>query len=528
MPEPAPLTDDDPAEIGGYRLLGRLGKGGQGTVYLARSAQGGPYVAVKRLSAEALEDPRVRRRFIREADAARQVASFCTAAVLAVDFDAQTPYIVSEYVEGRSLSQLLRQDGPMGGGDLGRLAVATATALVAIHEAGIVHRDFKPGNVLLGDGGARVIDFGIAQMTEGTGTLTDSSIGTPSFMAPEQIAHGNVTPASDVFAWGSVMVCAATGASPFDGGTVPNVLHNVLYAQPDLRALPETLRPLIAAALAKNPAARPTAVDVLMALLGRQGRPSDAAGLSQAMREAHTAVSHGGGSATVAGGPHTPTTAPATDAVGPPRQGKRRSRWLLGAGAVVAAVALVGTGVLLGNALGPNGAEGGEEGTGGNSGGEAASADADGGDAAGNDAGGDDASGSSEGGGVASDDQRFSEEEAGTWEGVTDAGTRFEAHIEAGKPAADLESLDDEACSTTIRLLGKNDDGDAYRAHIAFTGMDEGASSLSCVSGEEWDWSDEVDLTITGAGMTIDFFDEYAWGEKVPGAKSTLALTRTD
>src|SRR5690625_3021804 len=274
MPTPFSLKDDDPAEIGGLRLIGRLGAGGQGTVYLAESEHGGDHVAVKSLNSEALEDPRVRQRFVREAEAARQVASFCTAAVLAVDFEAESPYIVSEYVEGRSLSQRIRQDGPMSGGDVGRLAVATATALVAIHEAGIVHRDFKPGNVLLGDGGARVIDFGIAQITESTGTLTNSPIGTPAFMAPEQISSGQATPASDVLAWGAVLVYAATGASPFQAYTEPNVLHNVLHVDPDLSVRPDDVRPLITRALSKNPAARPASVDALMTLLGRQDRPT--------------------------------------------------------------------------------------------------------------------------------------------------------------------------------------------------------------------------------------------------------------
>src|SRR5699024_4942712 len=162
----------------------------------------------------------------REAQAARQVASFCTAAVLAVDFEARPPYIVSEYVDGPSLQDHLGTQGPMGGGDLSRLAVATATALVAIHEAGIVHRDLKPGNVLLGGDGARVIDFGITQNTLGAGTLTNSPIGTPAFMAPEQIADGRATAASDVFSWGAVIAYAATGRSPFQGTTVANVLHN--------------------------------------------------------------------------------------------------------------------------------------------------------------------------------------------------------------------------------------------------------------------------------------------------------------
>ncbi len=493
MPEPVPLTDDDPAAIGGYRLLGRLGKGGQGTVYLAEPTQGEPRVAIKRLSAEALDDPRVRQRFVREAEAARQVASFCTAAVLGADFDADSPYIVSEYVEGRSLSQRVRQDGPLVGGDLNRLAVATATALVAIHEAGIVHRDFKPGNIMLSDGGARVIDFGIAQITEGSGTLTNSSIGTPAFMAPEQIAHGSATPASDVFAWGAVLVYAATGASPFDGSTVANALHNVLHAEPDLSALPDVLRPLAAAALAKDPAARPAAVDVLMGLLGRQQRPVDAADLTQAMDEARTAVLDDG--TTVTARPPTQTAAPPTQAPGAPKKADRRApRWLLGVGAVAAAIALVGAGVLLGNALGPNSAEGS------------------------GDTGGDTAENGTAGGGE-NEGQQFSKAEAGTWEGIADSGNRFEVRTEAEESTAALESLDDESCSTEIKLLPETEPG-VYWAHIAFEGMEPSY----CVDEESWAIDSKTELYFTEDTMTINFFEEDV--ESAP-PKATLTLSWT-
>ncbi|WP_393916330.1 serine/threonine-protein kinase [Halostreptopolyspora alba] len=505
MSAPFPLKDDDPAELGGYHLIGRLGSGGQGTVYLAEQAHDGTRVAVKSLSAEALEDPRVRQRFVREAEAARQVASFCTAAVLAADFDAESPYIVSEYVEGRSLSQRIRQDGPMAAGDLGRLAVATATALVAIHEAGIVHRDFKPGNVLLGDGGARVIDFGIAQITEGAGTLTNSTIGTPAFMAPEQIAHGNATPASDVFAWGAVMAFAATGASPFDGGTVPNVLHNVLHTDPDLRALPDELRPLVAAALAKDPAVRPGAMDVLMTLLGRQGRPTDAAGLSQAMREAHTAVFDGHGAATAPGGPPTRTAAPGANPSNRRGRSTRVPRWLLGTGAVLAAIALLGAGMLLDDILAPNADGGVDEGT----------EDGDGGA----DEGTEDGDGGSLAEGAA-----FSEAEAGSWEGVSDSGIPFEVETEAGKPAAPLEAPEDNACSTDIRLIESTEGG--YLANISFSGRDE--DPFRCVSNKTgMRWGTEVDLAIEGNAMTIDFYQENSLTGERMNVESTLVLSRT-
>ncbi|MFE3460064.1 serine/threonine-protein kinase [Nocardiopsis aegyptia] len=272
-----PLHTSDPALLGGYRLLGRLGEGGQGTVYLAEGGSGAR-VAIKTLNQEAMSDPGMRKRFVREAEAARQVASFCTAAVLAADVDAHPPFIVSEYVAGPTLHQRIRSGGPMSGGDLSRLAVATVTALAAVHEAGIVHRDLKPGNVILGEGGARVIDFGIAQVSGGAGTVTTSVIGTPAFMAPEQIAEGRATALSDVFAWGALVAFAATGASPFDGPTVPNVLHRVINDEPDLSRVPHPLRSLVAAALAKDPADRPSSKDVLVSLLGRGSVPDDGGG----------------------------------------------------------------------------------------------------------------------------------------------------------------------------------------------------------------------------------------------------------
>ncbi|GAB3720422.1 hypothetical protein GCM10027590_21000 [Nocardiopsis nanhaiensis] len=170
-----PLQPNDPRHL--------VGTGGQGTVYLA-SEPDGTRVAVKALNPERMADPEVRRRFEWEAEAARRVASFCTAAVLEADFTATPAYIASEYVEGATLHRTVTSQGPITGGDLHRLAVSVATALVAVHEAGIVHRDLKPGNVLMAPGGPRVIDFGIAQITEGAGTLTQSAIGTPGFMAP--------------------------------------------------------------------------------------------------------------------------------------------------------------------------------------------------------------------------------------------------------------------------------------------------------------------------------------------------------
>ncbi|MEU7895749.1 serine/threonine-protein kinase [Nonomuraea sp. NPDC049152] len=253
--------------LAGYRLESVLGSGGQGTVYLGVSPNGDK-VAVKVLHPHLVKDPEARRRFVREVAAARQVEEFSTARVLDVDADGEQPYVVSEYVAGESLQELVARDGPRGLGGLRRLAISTAAALAAIHRAGIVHRDFKPSNVLLGPDGPRVIDFGIARALESTATMTSGLIGTPAYMAPEQVAGEAVGPPTDVFAWGLMLVFAATGRPAFGDDSVPAVWNRVLNVEPDLSALPEGLRGLVAACLAKRPEQRPTAQQVVQSLLG--------------------------------------------------------------------------------------------------------------------------------------------------------------------------------------------------------------------------------------------------------------------
>ncbi|WP_214317353.1 serine/threonine-protein kinase [Nonomuraea sediminis] len=257
-----PLTPDDPVELGSYRLAGRLGEGGQGVVYLGFDAIG-ERVAVKLLSTG---DPQTRARLARELSALESIASFCTARVLDAATQGQRPYVVSEFVDGPSLSDRVRERGPLRGGELERLAVGTATALAAIHAAGVVHRDFKPANVLLGPDGPRVVDFGIAR-AEDAATHTSGLIGTPTYLSPEQIGGSPATATSDVFAWGATIVYAATGASPFGADTVPAVLHRVLHFDPDLSALPPRLRAIIASTLSKDPTRRPTARDLMVSLV---------------------------------------------------------------------------------------------------------------------------------------------------------------------------------------------------------------------------------------------------------------------
>ncbi|GAB2862090.1 hypothetical protein GCM10022221_72400 [Actinocorallia aurea] len=246
----------DPEEVGGYRLLGRLGEGGQGVVYLGEGADG-EKVAVKVLHGGAAGD------FRREVAAARRVAPFCTARIL----EAGDDFVVSEFIEGPSLRQAVEGGGPLGGSDLYRLAVGTATALAAIHDAGVVHRDFKPGNVLLGPGGPRVIDFGIARSADATVSVTASIIGTPAYMAPEQFATRAVTAAADVFAWAATIAYAATGRPPFGQDSLPLVMHRVVTGEPDLGRIGGALRRLLVRCTAKDPAARPTAREILAGLL---------------------------------------------------------------------------------------------------------------------------------------------------------------------------------------------------------------------------------------------------------------------
>ena len=293
MPGPESLQPSDPSSFGEYSVTGRLGKGGQGVVYLAEDTNGEQY-AVKVLNDQWSQDTDLRKRFEKEVRAAQRVASFCTAAIIDAQLDGDPPYVVSEFVPGKDLQESVAKGRTIRGAALQRLAVSTATALVAIHKAGIVHRDFKPGNVLLGPDGPRVIDFGIARVDDGTATMTNSIVGTPSYMAPEQIEGRGITDKCDIFAWGCVIAFASTGRAPFGSDTVPAVVHRVVSAPPDLEGIDEALRPIVENCLDKDATKRPNAQRLLMRLLGHEAEDEDGAdAFEKGERVAQTGMLHG-------------------------------------------------------------------------------------------------------------------------------------------------------------------------------------------------------------------------------------------
>ncbi|MEU4693852.1 serine/threonine-protein kinase [Actinoplanes sp. NPDC023714] len=295
-----PLRPSDPRAIGRYRLLRRLGQGGMGTVYLAESPEG-RRVAVKVIRPEYAHEEHYRARFRSEVSRARQVPPFCTAEVLDADPDHETPYLVVEYVDGPSLGEVVAGSGPLTGGSLHGVAVGVATALAAIHGAGVIHRDLKPRNVLFALGTPKVIDFGIARPLEPTSfhTRAEEVVGTLAYMAPERLDPETdrlLTPAADVFAWGAVVTYAGTGRTPFGGDSPGVTAARILTQPPRIGDLPPYLAELVVAALEKDPARRPTAPELLDRLLV-PGAPAAPPLPAELRREAVAAQrsSHGGG-----------------------------------------------------------------------------------------------------------------------------------------------------------------------------------------------------------------------------------------
>jgi hypothetical protein len=257
-----PLQADDPQFAGKYRLTARLGSGGMGVVYLAVAADG-RLVAVKVMRPELAGDPEFRARFSGEAVALTRVESARVVRVIEAGTGASGPFLVTEYAAGPSLAGHVDRNGPLHPGQLRRLAAGLAEALTVIHGAKVVHRDLKPSNVILAYDGPKVIDFGIAQVLGSVSlTRTGATIGSPGFMAPEQFT-GQAGPAADVFAWAVTVAYAASGQPPFGTGPTDAVMYRIVHAQADIAAVPEVLRPLVAAALAKDPRDRPAARELL-------------------------------------------------------------------------------------------------------------------------------------------------------------------------------------------------------------------------------------------------------------------------
>jgi serine/threonine protein kinase len=284
-PTTSPLRPGDPETLGRYRVESRLGSGGMGTVYLARVPDGRP-VAIKVIRPELAQDPSFRARFAAEVDAARRVTASCTARVLDAEPSAPLPWFVTEYVEGVPLDRLVARAGPLPTSSVEGLAVGVAAALTAIHAAGLVHRDLKPGNVLVSPFGPKVIDFGIARAMDAAGSLTMNGIvlGTPGWMAPEQLAGGPAGPAGDVFAWGCLIAFASSGRPPFGTGPAHVVAQRVSWQPPDLAGVPGSLRNLVAAATDRDPAKRPPARRLLLSLLGDRAAADPQAAATQAVQ----------------------------------------------------------------------------------------------------------------------------------------------------------------------------------------------------------------------------------------------------
>ncbi|MFJ2786422.1 serine/threonine-protein kinase [Streptomyces sp. NPDC093249] len=260
------LRREDPRIVGSFRLHRRLGAGGMGVVYLG-SDRRGQRVALKVIRPDLAEDQEFRSRFAREVSAARRIRGGCTARLVAADLEAERPWFATQYVPGPSLHDRVAEEGPLRAADVATIGAALSEGLVAVHEAGVVHRDLKPSNILLSPKGPRIIDFGIAWAT-GASTLTHvgTAVGSPGFLAPEQVRGAAVTPATDVFSLGATLAYAAMADSPFGHGSSEVMLYRVVHEEPQLHGVPDALAPLIRACLAKDPEDRPSTLQLSMRL----------------------------------------------------------------------------------------------------------------------------------------------------------------------------------------------------------------------------------------------------------------------
>ncbi|MFD5163748.1 protein kinase [Streptomyces hawaiiensis] len=274
------LRREDPRVVGSFKLHRRLGAGGMGVVYLG-SDKKGQRVALKVIRPDLAEDQEFRSRFAREVSAARRIRGGCTARLVAADLDADRPWFATQYVPGPSLHDKVAAEGPLGAADVAAVGAALSEGLVAVHEAGVVHRDLKPSNILLSPKGPRIIDFGIAWAT-GASTLTHvgTAVGSPGFLAPEQVRGAAVTPATDVFSLGATLAYSSMGDSPFGHGSSEVMLYRVVHEEPQLHGVPDALAPLLRACLAKDPEERPSTLQLSLRLKEIAARESqDLAGV---------------------------------------------------------------------------------------------------------------------------------------------------------------------------------------------------------------------------------------------------------
>ncbi|MEU0280553.1 serine/threonine-protein kinase [Streptomyces sp. NPDC006195] len=378
------LRAGDPAEIGGYPLEARLGSGGMGTVFLARTSSGRP-VAIKLIHQHFAGDDEFRIRFRQEVAAARRVSGAFTAAVVDAAPEAEQPWMATTYIEGHTLAQRIAANGPLNGPELRKLAIGLAEALRDIHRVGVVHRDLKPSNVVLSPEGPRVIDFGISRAADQqTLTMTGRVIGTPPFMSPEQLqAPRGVGPRSDVFSLGTLLVYAATGHGPFDADSPYLTAYQVVHEEPSLGAVPEALRTVVESCLDKDPTGRPSADELLVLLrdlsadLGGTDTDGVGAGRTRDMITQHDFVAPATPAPT-APAPADPANAPADAQAGPGTGsagtaiGRRlRGRWRPVLAAAVAVVA-IGGGVAMLRTGGVGGTSGDDKGGDGDKGSSAA------------------------------------------------------------------------------------------------------------------------------------------------------------
>ncbi|WP_399882918.1 protein kinase [Streptomyces sp. BBFR51] len=260
------LRREDPRVVGSFRLHRRLGAGGMGVVYLG-SDKKGQRVALKVIRPDLAEDQEFRSRFAREVSAARRIRGGCTARLVAADLETDRPWFATQYVPGPSLHDKVADGGPLAAADVAAVGAALSEGLVAVHEAGVVHRDLKPSNILLSPKGPRIIDFGIAWAT-GASTLTHvgTAVGSPGFLAPEQVRGAAVTPATDVFSLGATLAYASMGDSPFGHGSSEVMLYRVVHEEAQLHGVPDALAPLVRACLAKDPEERPSTLQLSLRL----------------------------------------------------------------------------------------------------------------------------------------------------------------------------------------------------------------------------------------------------------------------